>query len=93
MTQEEARELLSALILPRRAVTAEELSALERAAAAQCEYINGAGEGITSLSRSNDGASLGFTREPAAFGLCLAARAILRNAGLIKSGLPCAGPL
>lgn len=93
MTQEQAKELLASLILPRRAETREELDALESAARAQCEYISEMGEGVTSLSRSNDGVSVSAQRKENAFSLCAAAKAILKNAGLIRSGFPCAKPL
>ena len=92
------RERLTAYLLPRRAETAEERAAFERAVAAQAEYEQRAGlgdvpEGVQSFSIGDFSATLGmggqgegYTRDS----LCSVAWSILKNAGLIGHAWPTA---
>ena len=88
--KEKALLRLSALILPRRAETEAERFALDRAAEIQAEYEAATGEGVTSLSRSNDGVSVGVTRKAQPFGICRAAKDVLYGAGLLGGEIPTA---
>lgn len=90
---ERAYELLRALIYPARAETPEQEDALDLAAQAQAEYeelLPGGGE---SLSESNDGVSVSVRRARVSGGVCPAAKAYLKNAGLLRNGLPLAKPV
>ena len=92
------RERLTAYLLPRRAESAAELAAFERAVAAQVEYEQRAGlgdvpEGVKSFSIGDFSATLGeggqgagYTRET----LSPVAWSILKNAGLIGHAWPTA---
>ena len=96
---EDAQKRISAFILPRRAVTEAEISALGLAAQAQVSYESEfkayrSPSGLKSFKESNDGVSVNASHRQDDWFFCLGlaptARAILVQAGLIKSGLPVA---
>lgn len=84
---EKARSLIVSLI-SRLPETPFEETALENAVSVQAEYAERFNEGIVSESQSNDGVSVCESRVMPAFGVCGTAKAILREAGLIRGGLP-----
>jgi len=94
MTELEKNELiLAGLILPKRAETEAERAALQSAALIQTEFEQRLPAGVKRISESNDGVTVDITGAGAAFGICAAAKAVLRAAGLISPGLPVAKPL
>lgn len=85
---ENAVLLLTGLIQPRAAETEAERAALENAARAQAEYWQQLPQGLRSLNEGNDGVSAARVRGDMSFGVCPAAKGILRAAGLIGGSLP-----
>lgn len=92
------RERLTAYLLPRRAETAEEQAAFERAVAVQVEYEQRAGlgdvpEGVQSFSIGDFSATLAGGGQGAGYTLVTlspVAWSILKNAGLIGYAWPTA---